>query len=96
MNTTNPTLGFKFKISKVSYTALGKTDPLSFLFDMADTIRSRTIEDDWVNEENLKRSILIPIEDVDSKEFDITKEKSLNLYRSGYRSAQEFLETKNS
>lgn len=96
MNTANPTLGFKFKISKVSYTALGKTDPLSLLFDMADTIRSQNIEDDWVKEANLKRSILIPIDDVDSKEFDITKEKSLTLYRSGYRSAQEFLETKNS
>lgn len=92
ISTSISTLGFKFKVSNVSYTALGKTDPLSLLFDMADTIRRQNVEEDWIKEENLKRSILIPIEDVDSKEFDISKEKSLSLYRSGYRSAQEFLE----
>lgn len=92
INTPNSTLGFKFKVSNISYTALGKTDPLSFLFDMAATIKSQNAEEDWLKEENIKRSILIPIEDVDTKEFDITKEKSLSLYRSGYRSAQEFLE----
>lgn len=89
-----PTFGFKFNDPKLSFTAEGKTDPLSFLFDIADTMGARN-HDEFMNEENVTRTIFIPTTGVESTEFDIGKERSLKLYKSGYRSAREFLKTWN-
>lgn len=85
-----PTFGFKFVDPKVSFTAEGKTDPFSLLFDIADTMGGR-INVEHLKEENKARTIFIPTMGVESTEFDIGKEKSIKLYKSGFRSAEEFM-----
>lgn len=87
-----PTIGFKFKGRSQSYTASGRTDTLSLLFDIADTMnqgKTNLFELD----ENKARSIVIPTVGVESTDFDISREKSHALYKFGYRSAMEFLKT---
>lgn len=89
-----PTIGFKFENKNTSFTASGRTDTLSFLFDIADTMaHGQTIE--HTLERNRIRSIIIPTGGVESTDFDISKEKSHLLYKYGYRSAMEFLKTWN-
>lgn len=87
-----PVIGFKFDCPDVSHTACGKTDALSFLFDIADTMSAYKNEE-WLKDKNLKRSILIDTAGVDGTEFNISKEKGLALFKAGYRGAAKFLET---
>jgi NTE family protein len=87
-----PVIGFKFDCPDVSHTACGKTDVLSFLFDIADTL-SATKNKEWLKDENLKRSILIDTAGVDVTEFNISKKKGLALFKAGYKGAEKFLET---
>jgi hypothetical protein len=49
----------------------------------------------WDKPENLARTILIPTVGVESVEFNISDEKSIKLFKSGYRSAQEFIKNWN-
>lgn len=86
-----PTIGFKFKTSDISYTAKGKTDAMSFLFDIADTMSAETNGSHLCNDD-INRTIFIPALDVDTTEFDIPKEKSLLLFKSGYRAAKNFVQ----
>jgi Predicted esterase of the alpha-beta hydrolase superfamily len=89
-----PTIGFKFDNAKSSYTSMGRTDPLSYLFDIASTMSHRdNIE--FLSEKNKARSIIIPTAGVEGTDFDISREKSLLLFKYGYRSAVEFMETWN-
>jgi NTE family protein len=85
-----PTFGFKFVDPKVSFTSEGKTDPFSLLFDIADTMGGK-INIEHLKEENKARTIFIPTMGVESTEFDIGREKSIKLYKSGFRSAMEFI-----
>lgn len=85
-----PTFGFKFETPNISYTCLGKTDALSFLFDIASTMGEEGSPVQF-NEKDVERTVIIPTVGVDSTEFDIPKEKGLRLYKSGYNSAAEFL-----
>lgn len=87
-----PTFGFKFENSNISYTSMGKTDPLSFLFDIADTMKC-TQNNPWKKSKNIDRTIFIPTMEVDPIEFNISKEKSISLFKSGYRAARDFLQT---
>lgn len=84
-----PTIGFKFDTPEVSNTRLGKTDPLSFLLDIANTL-SVEKNREWLKDENLVRTVLIPTEGVDPTEFNIYADKVLRLFKSGYRSAAKF------
>lgn len=84
-----PTFGFKFDDMKASYTSRGKTDPLSFLYDIASTMSNRsTVE--YMSHKNKARSIIIPTANTSTTDFNISREKSLLLYKYGYRSAVEF------
>ncbi len=89
-----PTIGFKFQNPDISYTSRGRTDALSFMADIADTMTgdNKTV---WDKPENLARTILIPTVGVESVEFNISDEKSIKLFKSGYRSAQEFIKNWN-
>lgn len=71
---------------------MGKTDPLSFLFDIADTMKC-TQNNPWKKSKNIDRTIFIPTMEVDPIEFNISKEKSISLFKSGYRAARDFLQT---
>jgi NTE family protein len=85
-----PTLGFMFKNDRVSFTSEGRTDPVSFMYDIAGTL-SYDREKRTKSQENLARSIVIPTVGVDSTEFNISRERNLELYKSGYRSAEDFI-----
>lgn len=85
-----PTFGFKFSSEKSSNTASGKTDPISILYDIASTMSSE-IHSVYEKEENIARTILIPTVGVETTEFNIDREKGLRLYKSGYKSAEEFI-----
>ncbi|MCY6957260.1 patatin-like phospholipase family protein [Clostridium brassicae] len=87
-----PTIGFKFKTSNLSYTSEGKTDPMSFLFDIADTMTCRT-NGRYLSEEDTARTVFVPAFNVDVTDFNLSKEKSLMLFKSGYRAAKNFLDT---
>lgn len=84
-----PTIGFKFDFPDVSNTLLGKTDPFSFLLDIANTLSAEKNRE-WLKDENLIRTVLIPTVGVEPTEFNISKEKSLRLFKSGYKSAEKF------
>lgn len=87
-----PTFGFKFNDPSITYTSAGKTDPLSFLFDIASTMAHRTSVE-FMSEKNKIRSIIIPTGGVGITDFDISREKSILLFRNGYKSAMNFLKT---
>jgi len=85
-----PTLGFKLLDGGLSNTARGKTDLLSFVLDIVDTMVD---EDDsiYMKDKDSVRTVLIPTLGVKSTEFNISRENSLRLYKSGYESANKFL-----
>ena len=85
-----PTIGFMFKNERISFTSEGRTDPISYMYDIADTL-SYDREKRNKSQENMARSIVIPTVGVDSTEFNISKDRNLELYKSGYRSAEEFI-----
>ncbi|EJO5348338.1 patatin-like phospholipase family protein [Clostridium botulinum] len=89
-----PTIGFKFDNIEISNTKQGQNDPLSFLFDIADTMNKEDSKK-WMTNKNIDRTILIPTLGINSTDFDLSKEKTLKLYKSGYKSAEKFLETWN-
>ena len=85
-----PVIGFKFKNPKSSYTSEGRTDPIAFLFDIAHTMAARNIEGD-LDEEDIKRTIFIPSMNVQVTEFNISRQKSVEIFRAGYKAAKEFI-----
>lgn len=87
-----PTIGFKFDSPEISNTKQGKTDPISFLFDIANTISAEKNRE-WLKDENLVRTILIPTTEVEPTDFNLSKRRSLKLFKSGYKSAAKFHET---
>lgn len=85
-----PTFGFMFKNERVSFTSEGRYDPISYMYDIAATL-SYDREKKAKSQENMARSIVIPTVGVNSTEFNISRGKNIELYKSGYRSAEEFL-----
>ncbi|MBC2580807.1 patatin-like phospholipase family protein [Clostridium sp. DJ247] len=84
-----PTIGFKFDCPDISNTRIGKTDPISFLMDIVNTISAEKNRE-WLREENISRTILIPTGDIAPTDFNISSEKILRLFKSGYKSASKF------
>ncbi len=85
-----PTIGFRFDITHCTTKKLKGNDSLSFLIAVAETMCKKNTNE-YLNEENLIRSIIIPTHGVSPTDFNLTKETSVNLYKSGYLSAKEFL-----
>lgn len=89
-----PTIGFKFDKPEISNTKQGKTDPLSFLFDIANTLSAEKNRE-WLKDKNLVRTILIPTDEVQPTDFNISRRRSIKLFKSGYKSAFKFHKTWN-
>lgn len=85
-----PTLGFKLVSDTISYTDSGKTDFVSFLLDVFNTMIDKN-EEVYLKNKDLARTIFIPALGVSTVDFDITKEMKLRIYQSGYKSAEKFL-----
>lgn len=87
-----PTFGFNLDEQELSYTAQGKTNFLYYSYDLVNTcIFSHKSEDRYIRDKDLVRIIDIPTLGVGTTEFDISKERSLALYQSGYDSTEKFL-----
>jgi NTE family protein len=84
-----PTIGFKFDSPEISNTKQGKTDPISFLFDIANTLSAEKNRE-WLKDKNLVRTILIPTDGVEPTDFNISKRRSVQLFKAGYKSASKF------
>lgn len=87
-----PTLGFKLMDNVKSNSSSGKTDVVSYLLDIINTVVNRN-EEIYLSDKNAVRTMSIPTLGVGTTEFDLTKEKSEGLYNEGYRSAQKFIES---
>ncbi len=86
------TIGFKYEQDEISSnTGAGKTDPLSFLYDIAASVPN---ENNSIHllPENKQRTILIPTNGVNTTDFELSREKGLSLYKTGYKSASEYIE----
>ncbi|MCY6483173.1 patatin-like phospholipase family protein [Clostridium aestuarii] len=86
-----PTVGFKFINSINDYTGVWKTDIMSFLFDIAGTVAARD-DLEKLDKKDMERTVFISADNVEVTEFNISKQKSIKLFKSGYRSARNFLE----
>jgi NTE family protein len=86
-----PTIGFKI-IEPPSKTSSGKTDVLSYLEDTIDTVIEHN-ESIYIKDSDFVRTITIPSSGIGTTDFGITKEKSLNLFDSGYKNAEKFYKT---
>ena len=86
-----PTIGFKFKNTRLSYTAEGRRDTMAFLFDIAGAM-SNEANQLRLSDKDLERSVIIPTLGVDLTDFNLTKEKSIQLFKAGYKGGREFLD----
>ncbi|WP_461206853.1 patatin-like phospholipase family protein [Clostridium sp. DL1XJH146] len=86
------TIGFKYEQEEISSnTGAGRTDPLSFLYDIAASVPN---ENNSIHllPENKERTVLIPTNGVSVTDFELNKEKGLLLYKLGYKKANEYIE----
>lgn len=85
---TNPTLGFKIN-EPPSHTSIGKTDTLSFVLDIIETVINED-ESRCIKDADLIRTITIPSSGIKTTDFDISMEDRMMLFNAGYFSAKEF------
>lgn len=84
-----PTIGFRFDIAD-NKNILKANDPLSFLIAVAQTMCKKNTSE-YLNEENIIRSVIIPTYGVAPTDFNLSKATAIHLYKSGYISAKKFL-----
>lgn len=86
-----PTFGFKLADSTKSEIPEGnRTNVVSYTLDIIDTIMDRN-EEIYLRDKDAVRTITIPTLGVGTTEFTIDREKSLSLFKSGYESADKFI-----
>lgn len=86
-----PTFGLKFLECNLSNTAKGKSDIIHYAIDIIDTMVEEN-ELRHIRESDFIRTITIPTNGIRTTEFNITREKSMKLFTSGYKSVEEFIE----
>lgn len=87
-----PTFGLKLSGTSSKNSLITKIDFGTYLLDIVNTTIDRN-EEIYVRDKDAIRSIFIPTLGISSTEFDITKEKKLQLFESGYNSAEKFLDS---
>jgi Predicted esterase of the alpha-beta hydrolase superfamily len=87
-----PTFGLKLVGKSSNNTVLNKLDFVSFLLDIFNTMIDKN-EEIYIRNKDAVRTIFIPTLGVSSTEFDITKDMKLKLFKSGYSSAENFLDS---
>jgi NTE family protein len=85
-----PTIGFRFDIPDSAKDKLKVNDSLPFLIAVAQTMFKKNTSE-YLNEENLIRSVIIPTYEISPTDFNLSKETAIHLYKSGYASAKKFL-----
>lgn len=87
-----PTFGLKLISKSSRSTIINKLDFVSFLLDIISTMIDKN-EEVYIRNKDAVRTIFIPTLDVSTTEFNITKEKKQRLFKSGYSSAEKFLDS---
>lgn len=85
-----PTFGMKLIEDKKTFTACGKTDIISFSFDIISAMINKN-EEVYVKDKDWVRTIPIPTLGVGTTQFNITNDLANRLFESGYKSAEKFL-----
>lgn len=85
-----PTIGFKIVENIPSRSSSGKTDIVSYIFDIVNTVLDRN-EDIYIADKDAIRTIPIPSLGIKTTHFDITREESLKLFEEGYKCAKKFV-----
>lgn len=87
-----PTFGFNLDENEQSYTEQGKDNFLYYSYDVLNTCMfSHNSEENYIRDKDMVRTIYIPTLGVSTTDFNLSKEKSLALYKSGYDSTSKFL-----
>lgn len=87
-----PTFGLKLSGKSSKNTIINKMDFISFLLDIMNTMIDKN-EEIYIRDKDAVRTIFIPTLGVSTTEFDITKEMKIKLFKSGYSSAEKFLDS---
>jgi len=85
-----PTFGMKLVDENKSYTSRSKTDIVSYSLDIISAMLNKN-EEIYVKDKDWVRTISIPTLGVGTTDFSLKKEKALQLFQAGYKSAEEFL-----
>ncbi|WP_392486257.1 patatin-like phospholipase family protein [Haloimpatiens sp. FM7315] len=85
-----PTFGFQLQENKPANTFIGKKDLISYTLDVISTLLDRN-EMRYIRDKDMVRTISIPTLGVKTTEFNLSNEKKLKLYNSGYLAAEKFI-----
>lgn len=85
-----PTFGFRLTDSSESNCSRGKTDLLSYIFDIFEAVIGED-QTTFMRDKDSVRTISIPTLGIKSTDFDISPLDGYKLYRSGYESCKSFL-----
>ncbi|WP_128895625.1 patatin-like phospholipase family protein [Longirhabdus pacifica] len=88
LNKIRPTIGFQL-VGKNNHSSYNINGPLTMFQAMISTMMEAQ-DEKHIEKYNRFRTIKIPTLGVKTTQFDITKEKSLQLYQSGYRAGKSF------
>ncbi|MBP2031855.1 NTE family protein [Clostridium algifaecis] len=85
-----PTIGFKLVDVSKEYKASKRMDFISYIFDIVGTMMDKN-EEIYVKDKDAVRTVFIPTLGVKTTEFNISREMRMQLFNSGYESAEKFL-----
>lgn len=85
-----PTFGLNLDDGKKTDSSISNTNLLDYMFDVIETALSQN-EDVYLRDKDAVRIVNIPSLDINSTNFNPSKDEVLALYKSGYNSAKEFL-----
>lgn len=87
-----PTFGFKLIGNNKNNNSSGKTNFISYTLDIIDTMIEKN-EDIYIRDKDAVRTIFIPTLGAHTTQFDMSQRMKLELFYSGYKSAEKFLNT---
>ena len=85
-----PTFGFKLVSEEKIYKTNNNQNILEYGFDILATMLEG-IDEKYIENKDFVRTVSIPNMGVKTVEFNISKSRSLELFQSGYKSSEEFL-----
>lgn len=85
-----PTFGFKLVDSSASNCSRGRSNLLSYVFDLFEAMVGED-QSRYLREKDSVRTISIPTLGIHSTDFNISQEDGFKLYLSGYESCKKFL-----
>ncbi|WBW98535.1 patatin-like phospholipase family protein [Oceanirhabdus sp. W0125-5] len=88
-NNSIETIGIDYKYTE-NY-GIKQDNAISYVLDIADTLTADRVRP-ALTEKNIKRTILIPCNDLPITEFKLSREAIIKLFKDGYKSARVFVQ----